>query len=366
MNILELTGEPLFHGGQEKFITNLVQYMDDPSIVMDVLTPYSVDNDSFCELIEEHNGKVYSFDYEFVPGSNRKVLMKPLKDFLKSKNYDAVHIHSGSISFLAYAAETAKEVGIRKIIVHSHATGIDNLKHRIVRRVFGPKIKSNATDFLACSYKAGLDKYPKSIMNNKLVIIQNGINVQDYARDNDIRIKQRDALGIPQEAFVVGHVGRFTFEKNHTFLISAFEKYYKENPDSYLLLVGDGDLMTECKRITADKGLDSCIMFTGNVENVQDYYQVMDVFVLPSIYEGLPFVALESQAAGLPCIISTGVPEAAEIGSNVKRIPLDEALWVQEIAAARTLGISDNTALMKEAGYEVADTVKQIKKIYKS
>ena len=365
MRIIEITGEPILHGGQEKFIANLISNLKDDSLIVDVLTPYNVDNDAFCETVHLRGGEVYSLELEFLPGKSRKLLLDPLTVFLKGKQYDVAHIHSGSISVLAYSALAAKRAGIEKVIVHSHSTGNPSIKHSIIRTLFGNTIKNNADYYLSCSYEAGRMKYSSEIVDNDLVIIQNGIDINQFAANETIRTKVRKSLDIPEEAFVIGHVGRFSEEKNHSFLINLFPVLMERIPEAKLLLVGDGELMNEIIELAHGMNIAGNVIFTGNVDEVTMYYQVMDIFVLPSVYEGLPFVALEAQAAGIPCLLSDGVSEDAVIGKNVERLSLaDSDLWIESIAAYKGAERVDNSDALRKAGFDIVDTVNQIKRIY--
>lgn len=310
-------------------------------------------------------GNVYELGLDFQPGQSRKLLYEPVKRFLEGHIYDAVHVHSGSISALAYVAKAARRSGVNKVIVHSHATGIPSIKHKAIRFVFGFMLRANATDFLACSVEAGKMKYPSDIVKNKLVVIKNGINIEQYKLCSTKRESIRKSLGIANDTYVLGHVGRFSYEKNHSFLINVFNQVHEQIPKSKLLLVGDGELVNEIRAKVKEVGLEDLVIFTGNVDNVQDYYQAMNVFLLPSLYEGLPFVTLEAQASGIPCIISTGVPENVKMAPNVYRLDLgDEQDWIDKAISLKQEKPLDSSIIIQQAGYDIRDTAKQIRSLY--
>ena len=311
------------------------------------------------------SGNVYELGLDFRPGQSRKLLYAPVKKFLNEHTYDVVHVHSGSISVLAYVAKAARCTGVNRVIVHSHATGIPSLKHTIIQFLFGFMLRVNATDFLACSAEAGKMKYPSDIVRSKLVVIKNGIEIEKYRLSSTKREAIRKTLGIAKDTFVLGHVGRFSKEKNHNFLIDIFNKVHEQIPNSKLLLVGDGKLANEIRAKVKELGLEKLVIFTGNVDNVQDYYQAMNVFLLPSIYEGLSFVTLEAQATGIPCVISTGVPEAVKIAQNVHRLELaDKQEWINKVISLKQQSPIDNSVVIQQAGYDIKDTVKQIRSLY--
>ena len=363
MNILEITGEPILHGGQENFIYNILENINNTSFNIDVLTPYYCDNNRFKALISEKKGKVYELNLDFRPWKSRKLICKPVLEFLKKKNYDLIHIHSGSISVLAYEAQAAQKAGIKKIIVHSHSTGEKGLKHTMIQTAFSPLLKKYPTHYLACNKEAGEMKFPKSVQP-KVQIIKNGINLNRFTRNQDIGNELRAKYGIPKDAFVVGHIGRFTIEKNHSFLIDCFESINRKIYDSYLVLVGEGELQAEMKAKAKKLGLNDKVIFTGVVDNPYDYYNVFNYFVLPSIYEGFPFVTLEAQANGLPCLISTGVPETVMLTKYVKRLDLNTEKWAEFLVNNSSSGIQDNMDCLKEQGFDIAESAKIIERIY--
>ena len=364
LKVIEILGEPIQHGGQEKFLQYLILKIN-PEIAIDVITPYFCDNQTFVDQVQSKGGKVFEIHQDFNPGQSRRAIYKPLLLFLKENQFDIVHIHSGSVSVLAYAARAAKKAGVKRVIVHSHSTGIKSLKHFCVKTLYGQVIKHNATDFLACSYQAGEMKYPASVLKNRLVIISNGIQIDSYKRNDETRKRQRALLGISEKTYVIGHVGRFTYQKNHKYLIEVFQKIHEKIPDSRLLLVGEGELMEEIKQQVNNLHLEAVVIFTGSVDNVQDYYQAMDVFLFPSNFEGLGYVLLEAQAAGLPCIASTAVPEDVVLSEMSFIIDLtEENRWVQKAIEYQNTKSMNNDEAIRRAGYDIEKTITQINDLY--
>ena len=365
MRVAELTGEPILHGGQEMFILNLLKNISDPKIQMDVITPYNCDNSSFEETLAARSGKLIQLGMDFSPGKSRRSLLKPVYTVLKSGGYDAVHIHSGSISVLAYCALAAHMAGCKRVIVHSHSTGVPAVKHELIKHACSPLLKAYPTDWLACSQKAGEDKFPKNIVAKKMVVVKNGIDLQQFQRNRELGQKVRKLLGISPAAFVIGHVGRFSNEKNHLFLVDAFAAVHKQKPESYLLLIGEGELETTVKERVHALGLNRCVFFTGAVDNVSAYYNAMDCFALPSLYEGFGYVLLEAEANGLPCLISNTVPDDAVLNNNVTKLPLEKSLWVEKLLQADSQErIEDQSAIIK-AGFSVRETAKAVEAIYR-
>lgn len=365
LKVVEITGEPFLFGGQEQFIMNLVQYMNRQDLVIDVLTPYQCENQSFQHLIEKKGGQVTALDLPFAPGKSRKFLFREVYEALKGKKYDIAHIHSGSVSALAYLSKAARAAGIKRILVHSHCTGEKTLKHAAAKAIFGNVIKKNATDYLACSYQAGEMKYPARIVRERLIVIHNGIPVSKFQYNADIRVQVRNRLEIGDNTFVVGHVGRFSYQKNHSFLIKVFNDFRNEIKDSCLLLVGDGELLADVQEQIKRLNLEKRVVIVGNVNNPEDYYQAMDLFLFPSFFEGLGYVMLEAQAAGLPCIASDAVPESVILSERAYRLSLnDKDQWIQKMKENMRAIRMDSRKILKEAGYDIDYTIKQIESLY--
>ena len=367
MKILEVFGEPISNGGQEAFVINVINTIDMSELQIDCLTPYYCENDFYKSVVESRGGQVFAFNLPFTPGKSRKNIYKVLLEFLKKNSYDAIHIHSGSISVLKYASQAAKKAKIEKILVHSHcAADKKTLKYRIVKVLSFSAISKCPTHYCACSQVAGFWKFPKKIASKKLIEIRNGVDIEKFRynrrKDADIRKK----YGIPENAFVVGHVGRFSYQKNHEFLIKIFSALKNRIEKSYLLLLGSGELLEDVVKQTKELCLDDRVIFVGNVNNAEDYYQAMNVFVLPSRFEGLPIVGVEAQASGLPVITSKNVSDELNIGKNVVFLDLSEDVepWVDEICHFIDTPRSDNTQRLIDKGYSIADTAGMIRKIY--
>ena len=220
MRILELTGEPIGTGGQEMFIINLLRHIDLTDLQIDWLTPYYCENDTYRKEVEDKGGRVICFNLHFNPGGSRNNIVNPLNNFLKKNYYDVVHIHSGSTSVLALCAFVAKWNKVKKIIVHSHSTGLSkSLKHYVLRMITNPILSMCPTHYLACSVDAGVWKFPASVVRGKLQIINNGIDLNLFAPDETKRLEYRKMLDISDKTMVIGNVGRFSYVKNQEFIL---------------------------------------------------------------------------------------------------------------------------------------------------
>lgn len=367
INVLEVFGEPISYGGQESFFFNVFRHMDLSDLKIDLFTPYYCDNSSSKDELEQSGGKLISLNLPFEPGKSRLNIYKPLLSYLKNNHYDVVHIHSGSTSVLALAALAARRNGVRKIIVHSHCTGIrKNLKYRLTKLLMTPILDTCPTDYCACSKEAGEWKFSARAMK-KLVILKNGVDLERFGFSSKIREQTRNSLGIRSDDYVIGHVGRFTYQKNQEFIIDLLRAVKPDIPHVKALLIGTGDTMDQIRSRAKEYGLDGDVLFIGNVDNTQDYYQAMDVFVFPSRFEGLGIVGVEAQANGLTVFASTEVPQELKISSLVKFISLEDIqMWKKEIIKVANKGRLDVSGQIRLAGYDIRETAAQLQKIYLS
>ncbi len=350
-----------FHGGIEAFLINLIKNLDYSEIQLDLLCLDEFNNDNAKKVFEEKGVKLITQNKK----SNRKTIANDFNLYLKENKYDVIHIHTSHISLFLSLSIIAKAHHVHKVMIHSHSVGTGGINHYLGKLISCFLLPFTVDEYLACSIEAGKRKFSKYIVRNKLEVIKNGIDLDIYKVDNNKRIEYRNKLGISDDEILIGHVGRFSNEKNHKYIIELFSEL-KNRSDKYkLLLVGDGELTDEIKQKAVDKGIYNSITFAGIVDNVQDYMQAMDVFILPSIYEGLGIVNIEAQACGIPVIVSTGVPEEAKITDNFKFISLDDKQkWIDTIELFSTLPRTNNTEEIRVAGYDIKSTAQIVKDIY--
>ena len=366
VRVLEIQCEPISSGGQEAFIMNVIDNIDNERVTIDLFTPYYCDNENYANVVKENGGKLYVHGLDFKAGGLKTNIVSPIRKVLRENKYDVVHIHSGSVFSLAMASYAAKLERVPKIIVHSHATADKHtLKRDLIKTVCTPIINSCATDFLACSHEAGKWKFSQRVCDNKLRIIKNGIKLEKYAFDIGTRNRIRQSLHIDDDTVVIGHVGRFSHEKNQAFIVELQKELLSRGFNSLVLFIGAGDDETHIKDIVQSYGIDGSVVFQGRVNNVNDYLQAMDMFLLPSLYEGLGIVAIEAQAAGLPVITSDNVPQAVVLSDRVVQIPLsDRTAWIDTIMRTDTQTSARDTKIAALDEYDVKTTVQDVEHIY--
>ena len=283
---------------------------------------------------------------------------RELEKILKEEEYDIVHININNFANFILLV-VSKKNKVSKIILHAHNTGIENGTIKIIlhnlSRIASEKLNVQR---LACSEKAGKWMFK----NAPFIVLDNSINHDRFKFNPKTRQKIREKLGIKQDEFLIGSVGRLCKQKNYSFLIKIFNVYHKLNPKTKLLIVGGGVLENELKNQIKELNLDDSVIMTGFKQDTAPYYQAMDLFCLPSIFEGLGIVGIEAQVAGLPCIFSDNCVEELEITEHVNFISLeDELLWIEVMNAYNNMDIERNIKIDK---YDIKKTAQKLELIY--
>ncbi len=253
---------------------------------------------------------------------------KQTYEYFKREKIDVVHCHMTLMNFIPLIA--ARRLKIRNRICHSHNS--DVRKKGIIRRVVEKILKQlcviNATSLLSCGEEAGTYMYGKK----SFTIINNALDLKKFKYNVNARKEIRKNYNIDSSAFVIGHIGRFTDQKNHAFIINTFKEIHKKNKEAFLMLVGDGELKEEIMTLVKAYKLTKYVIFTGIVSNTNDYYSAFDMFVLPSLWEGLPVVGIEAQISGLNCLLANNIDSAViVIEEKISLLDLNETAWINEI-----------------------------------
>lgn len=365
--VLQVFGEPLSNGGQESFIMNMYRNIDRTKVQFDFFTPYYCDNEKLVDEINSLGGNVFEKKGDFDSKGNKKDFIKNLKDFLSENKYEIIHIHSGSIFALAYGAKIARKSGAKKVIVHSHCGGFKNLKYRIIKILSVPYLLKYPTNYYACSKLAAEWKFPKKIIKQeRYTILKNAIDTSKLFYDEETRTNMRKKLGI-EDKFVVGHIGRFSLQKNHDFLIDIFNEIQKKKENSVLMLIGVGELQEQIKEKNKNLGIENKILMLNLRIDIQELLNSMDVFVLPSFFEGLPVVGVEAQATGLQVFTSTGVTKELPLNDLSYYYPLEEGSikWAENIIKeSDEFERKNTTEQIKQSGYDVKIAAKKMEDLY--
>ncbi len=306
-------------GGVESVVMNYYRHIDRTKIQFDFICDNDSTNIPYDE-IKSLGGKVI-----LIPPYQKVIRYhKELKKILKEGNYQIVHSHINTLSVFSLCA--AKSAGVPIRIAHSHSTtNKKEWKKNILKQALRPFSKLFATDYMCCSELAGRWLFGNKAFNKgEVYILNNAIDLDKFAYNASKRKTKRKEFGIKDDTLVIGHIGRFVEQKNHRFLIDIFNEIHKKNKNSILLLVGQGPLEAEMKEKVKTLGLTDSVIFAGQRKDANELYQAMDAFVLPSLYEGLPVVGVEAQAAGLLCLLSNDMTKETKILKKTKIISLNE------------------------------------------
>lgn len=307
-------------GGVEAVVMNYYRHLDHSKIQFDFICDDDSTNIPYDE-IEKLGGKVILIP----PYQKVFKYQKELRRVLRDGKYKIVHSHINTLSvFPLYAA---KKVGVPVRIAHSHSTtNKKEWKKNLLKQVLRPFSKKYATNYMCCSELAGRWLFgDKAYDEGKVYLLNNAIDLDKFKYDKKIRDKKRKELGIKEDTIVIGHIGRFVAQKNHTFLIDIFNQFHKKEKNSILLLAGQGPLQEEIKNKVRELGLDDSVRFLGQRNDANELYQAFDVFLLPSLYEGLPVVGVEAQASGLLCFFSDDMTKETKVLDSTVFMSLSNA-----------------------------------------
>jgi len=369
MKILQIFGEPIANGGEESFVMNMYECIDKKRLQFDLFTPYYCENVNTKKKIESYGGKVIVRNKRFNSKLRKLYFMRELKKFLDTNKYDVVHINSGSTIMLASGARIAKKSGVKKVIVHSHCASKINMKTKILKKFCEILFIYNTDEYLACSSIAAECKFPKSICEQKeYKVIKNGIQLKKFQYSEETRNEYRKLLKC-EKSFVMGNVGRMGVEKNQMFLLDILEEILKTEIDAKLIIVGNGELKERINEKIKEKGLENNVILLSDRSDVNKILQAMDIFVFPSLYEGLGIAAIESQAAGLHTICSENIPDEAKVTDLLEKIELNKGAvdWAKEILKYKEAKRNINEiALIEKKGYNAIESAKILEKIYEN
>lgn len=342
-------------GGVEAVVMNYYRHIDRKQVQFDF---YFAKDSVFPqrEELEKMGAGIYPIPSYTKVFSYHRVLHHAFK----RGNYQIVHAHLSTMSvFPLFAAWRA---GIPVRICHNHSTAHwGEGKKTLLKYLLRPFAKIFATDYFACGEKAGRWMYGnRCFERGRVHVMPNAIDTKKFAYDEEAKRCLRAELGIPQDAFVLGHVGRFMYQKNHAFLLRVFQRLLSSRQDAWLLLIGEGERMKLIRSEVEKMGIEGKVRFTGTRSDVAKLYSAMDVFCLPSFYEGMPVVALEAQANGLPCLFSDRMTKEVVLTPGARQLSIENPEpWVKAVQEAQR----QNTCALPER-YDIAFEGEILKNFY--
>ena len=351
-------------GGAQAYAMNVLRSIDRSRFHIDFVVNYIYEN-GYADEIRE-NGSTIHVIPKF-KGTNYFAYVRAFNKVLDEGNYDIVHGHvSSSASIYLRIAKEHHCI----TIAHSHSAGYrGNGIEQQIKRVFTFGAKKQADYWFGCSRLAAERMFGRNYKSNpKYHDIPNAIIVDRYRYNEEIRARIREQYGISNDAIVYGHVGSFSAPKNHRFLIEVFKKIYSDQREkACFILVGDGLLKDNIRKMVMQNGLSDRVIFTGNVDNVNEFLMAMDVLVFPSLFDGFPVTLLEAQAAGLPCISSNTITSEVNITENVMPTSLSAGAdyWAKkaEVIEKRERTVAND--IIADSVYNVNKSISLLMELYK-
>lgn len=327
IKVLHFVSTPSIASGVMSVIMNYYRHMDRSKVQFDFLC-FIPCEDSYEKEIKELGGQVFFIPK---PGTSLNSISEIWKFFSNHKlEYQWFHNHEVYLSF--FLKPLSKICKIPHFIIHCHATKFSDKKVAAFRNfVLCTPIRFVSCAKFACSAAAGQFLFGTSAMQTgKVHILHNGIELKRYVYNEQVREKIRLEYNL-KDCFLIGHVGRFNNQKNHVFLIEMFALLSEKNPNVRLFLIGDGPLKEEIKKRCYELHIENKVLFLGQRVDVENFYSAMDIFVLPSLYEGIGIALLEAQVNGLYCLASDQVPIEAKLLENVEFLSLHKEKWINKI-----------------------------------
>lgn len=351
-------------GGVEAVVMNYYRHIDRTKIQFDFVCDDDSTNIPYDE-IEALGGKVILIP----PYQKVFQYQKQLKKVLNEGGYQIVHSHINTLSVFSLFAAKCANTSIR--IAHSHSTtNKKEKKKNLMKQFLRPFSKIFATDYMCCSELAGRWLFGNNVYDRgEVYLLNNAIDIDKFKYNDTVREEVRKELNIKKDTLVIGHIGRFVEQKNHCFLIDIFNEVYKKNGDILLLLVGQGPKVKEVKNKIEQLGLQKNVLSLGQRNDANRLYQAFDIFVLPSLYEGLPVVGVEAQAAGLLCVFSNNMTKETKVLNTTQFLSLNNTaeIWGETLLQSiKLFQRKDTTDEIRENRYDINIEVKRLEQFYSS
>ena len=360
--VAHIMGKWLRTDGVESVVMNYYRNIDKSKVQFHFICDEDSTDIPYDE-IEKLGGKVIVVP----PYQKLFKYQKELYKIFKENNYKIVHSHISTLSI--FPLRIAKKAGVPIRIAHSHSTSNKKeWKRNLIKNILRPFSKVYANVFFGCSQLSGKWLFGnKAFLNGNIKIINNAIDLEKFKFNKEKRNEIRKEIGLDEDTILIGHIGRFVTQKNHEFLIDVFDEIHRRKQNSKLILIGQGNLKEKIKQKIKELGIEEYVIFTGQINNVSDYYNAMDIFVLPSLYEGLPVVGIEAQANGLLCEFSTDMTKETKVLSTTRFISLKETAkkWAEIILEDyKNFKRKDSFDEMTKNNFNIIEEAKKLEKCY--
>lgn len=344
-------------GGIESFVMNYYRSIDRSIIQFDFVNPYDKPL-AYEKEILSLGGIVYKLpDFH----KNPILFRKELRNIIKA--YKIVHVHMLSAANLI-PLQVAVECNVKRIIAHSHNTLAEGIIRRFLHQIHYKRIKKYANTLLACSEKAGEWMFGKEV---SFEVIKNAINIDRYTYNQQCREVCRKEFNIDDDSLLYGNIGRLNVQKNQSFLIDVFAEILKKQPNSYLCIIGDGELRQDLMNRINKLKISDRVLMTGSRTDVYRLYNALDVIIMPSIFEGLPITLVEAQANGLKCYVSKNrVPDESKILDSMEflELSLGAKKWAERIVDGKCSRIRSAKEVLTAQHYDISKESIHLESLY--
>lgn len=362
IRVLVINNNIVLQSGITVVIKNLIENTTPDTIKYTVVTGPDIRNNA--EIFENLGVDVITMP-KFSP-FNIFNFCSFFKKLFSDKKFDIVHSHFSQIDKIVFPI--ARKNGVKKCISHSHSAKLsESAVKAFFYKIMHWRLAKCADYCAACSEQAGIALFGSSFpkLPNKL-IVKNGIACSKYVFDGMVRGELRRKYGLQIDCKVIGHVGRFSIGKNQTFLVKLLSELEKRGDRYKLFLIGTGETLNVVKELAISLNLKDNVIFTGGRDDVPDLMNIFDLFIMPSLHEGLGISAIEAQANGLECILATSIPRDADL-TGVKFLDLNDpiSLWADAVESMSFKRHPDFNQKVVDAGYDIQTVGKNITEFYK-
>lgn len=363
-----LVNAPLGIGGVTNMMINIQSHIDRSKLNFDYLTYHDRKEDSEDIVLSMGSRKlVASVDDLSVRPLRRIARINAIRKVCKENNIKILHYNADSAADMTNILG-AKLGGVKYITIHSHNAGFGTAGTgvKLVSTLLKPLIPALCDNYWGCSDLAARFLFPKKIIKSgDYSVLPNGIELDQYDYNPSIRVEVRKELGVDGK-FVIGHAGRFSNQKNHTFLLDIFQKIHEKAPDAVLLLFGIGELLEPMKKKAKKLGIYENTIFYGASSEMSKMWQAMDVFLMPSLHEGLPVAGIEAQASGLPCVFADTITREVDVTKKSKFLSLNESIdtWAEIVLSYRDYERKSGKDALLKAGYDIQQTADKVMGLY--
>lgn len=348
-------------GGAETMVMNYYRHIDRTKVQFDFLV-HREQRGAYDDEIERMGGRIYRMCPVYPQNFSR--YKRDLRTFFRAHpEYKIIHSHMSELGYFAFREAERQGVPVRICHAHNAPHGFD--AKMIIRTYFKKRMMPYLTHLFMCGEESGKWLYGEK-NKSRFIMLNNAIDAAVYSFDASKREEMRRQLGLTGE-LVIGHVGRFNPQKNHPFLLDIFTSLLKKEPDAVLLLVGGGEGMPKIQAKAQELGIAERVRFLGVRSDVADLMQTMDVFVFPSLYEGLPVTMVEAQASGLPCIISDKVPPECILTEglvNIMPLSASPEAWAEKILTMRAVPRTDLREEIAAHGFDITTEAVKLQEFY--